>query len=180
MHTTAPIRPINTVCVDLDGTLIRGDSFWQVAKFLPLHKAIFSPFKWSAIKTKLTLRGTVDASAFFYHQPLLTVLRKWKELHVPMVLATGAHKKIAHAVADHLDLFQEVIAGSENYHCVAANKARLIQSRFPNFVYIGNSWQDLAVWKHASSIGVNSQASYFLKRYLITQQKKTAKPIFFV
>jgi 4-hydroxybenzoate polyprenyltransferase len=67
-----------------------------------------------------------------------------------IVLATAADERGARAVADHLGLFDDVIASDGKTNLKGVAKARALAARFPEgFVYAGDSAADLAVWRAA-------------------------------
>ncbi|MFN3861654.1 MAG: UbiA family prenyltransferase [Roseateles sp.] len=158
------------VCVDLDGTLIHTDLLFE--SFLLLIRlnflaALKVPF-WLLLKgkaaTKLRIAALVDIQAEHlpYCEPVLAYVRAQREQGRHTVLATASARRYAQAVADHTGLFDEVLATSTaELNLSAARKADALVQRFPaGFEYIGNSSDDVAVWKVAQVVSVaNASAS---------------------
>jgi len=69
------------------------------------------------------------------------------------VFATAAPERWARAVADHLGIFDEVVASSHQHNLKGVRKAEALVERFGEggFCYVGDSLADLAVWRRAGS-----------------------------
>ncbi len=156
------------LCVDLDGTLVKTDTlleslmsaigawrgFLEVLVALPKGKARF--------KAVLANLGPIDSTLLPYHAELLQYLKREKEEGTRLVLATAANRKIAEVVADHVGIFDEVIASDENHNLSGNAKARALVERFGEFGfrYAGNAQVDVPVWRVASSaVLVDTSAS---------------------
>jgi hypothetical protein len=91
--------------------------------------------------------------------PLLAYLREQKASGRKLVLATASDESVAYAVAEFLDLFDEVIASDGEHNLKGEAKARALVARFglKGFSYVGNDSSDVAVWKVArSAVVVNA------------------------
>ena len=78
------------------------------------------------------------------------------------MLATGADRRIAEAVARHLALFDLVLASDGRTNLTGRAKLAAIRERLDGapFAYVGNSRKDLEVWcEAASGICVNTRPS---------------------
>ena len=161
-------RPL-PLCVDCDGSLIRTNL---------LHEAVFALFKSSWFKLLLLplwlvtgkafmkerLAGlvSIDASTLPYNEPLVAWLREQRALGRELVLATASHVRMAKDVAQHLGLFDRVIATQDGVNVAGAEKARQLTELFGTggFDYVGDSSTDLAVWGQAhGAIVVNGSSS---------------------
>lgn len=149
------------LCVDLDGTLVRTDmlyeSFISVVTAMP-WLLLLVPF-WllrgkAALKMALAVRFRFDPALLPYDTRVLDYLRAEKQRGRILVLATAAAEPLARAVADHLRLFDRVLASNEHRNLSGARKAAVLREEFGAFAYIGNSRRDLAVWTAAERIGV--------------------------
>ncbi|MDB5304430.1 MAG: Decaprenyl-phosphate phosphoribosyltransferase [Phycisphaerales bacterium] len=145
------------LCVDLDGTLIATDSLWEalllLAKARPLDLAQ-TPF-WASrgkahFKQQVAERVKVDVALLPYRQDVLEFLREQKQSGRRLVLATASHRSVARAVADHLGIFDEVVASDEDNLLGEAKLAEL-EKRFGagRFDYVGDSASDVCLWKSA-------------------------------
>ena len=143
------------LCVDLDGTLIRSDT---------LHEALLtfvkgSPFAAARLPTwllagKAKLKHAVaeriqlDSSTFPYCQNVLDLIDEVRRKKRPVVLVTAAPAKIAHAVAESLGLFTDVLSSEETLNLSRQRKADALVRRYgvKGFDYVGNSADDLPVF----------------------------------
>ena len=142
--------------VDLDGTLIRTDMMWESLSRLlrrnPL--AIFQILFWwtrgrALLKQKLAARVTVDPASLPYHEKFLAWLRTEKNSGRKIILATASDLKMAQPIADHVGLFDEVLASDGQTNLRSENKLRALTEKFGprGFDYAGNSTADFAVWR---------------------------------
>ena len=80
----------------------------------------------------------------------------------------GGGSKVADAVADHLGLFDEVIASNGSDNIRGERKAEELCRRFGErgFVYAGNDSTDHAVWRHAAgAVVVNASSAVARSRF---------------
>ncbi|MDX2346897.1 MAG: UbiA family prenyltransferase [Legionella sp.] len=144
--------------VDLDGTLIHTDmlheSAFQGVGHNPLSLLKF-PYWLSQGKTKLKMqlahRSNINPELLPYNHTFLKWLIEQKEKGRQLILCTASHTSFANGVAEHLNIFSEVIASSPSNNLSGENKAHLLESRFGHagFDYAGNAPCDIAVWKRA-------------------------------
>lgn len=160
----APLPPRDWIdselplCVDLDGTLVQTDMLTEgivAAGFRPeACRAILAARPWTRSRFKQAVgRATqFDPATLPYNHALLAFLREQKNLGRHLVLVTAANEDVARCVADHLDIFDEVIASSRDDNLKGARKAAVLVARFGRggFCYAGDSRADLHVWAVAS------------------------------
>jgi hypothetical protein len=103
--------------VDLDGSLVKTDLLAETASqfVLAQPRRFFKLLGWlmqgkSTLKSHLAQNTSIDASALPYNQELLIWLQQEKTQGRSIVLATASHRVLAEQVADHLGLFDEVLA----------------------------------------------------------------------
>lgn len=154
-------NPQIPLCVDMDGTLIREDvtqiAFLQLISrdILALAKCVFWLMRGRAyMKSRIEAATHIDLTKLTYHAQLIAFIREQKSQGRKIVLATAADFVIAKRMADHLKLFDEVIASDGSVNKRAQEKAKALHKAFPNtgYVYAGNSRDDLKVWPHAQAI----------------------------
>jgi 4-hydroxybenzoate polyprenyltransferase/phosphoserine phosphatase len=144
--------------VDLDGTLVTVDL---------LHETLFrvtAARPWvllralgrlragkAAFKRAVADRADFDAAHLPYCEPFLEWLREQKRAGRELWLVTGSDMRLARAVADHLGLFDEVLASDGVVNLTGPRKAAVLAERCRErgFVYAGNSMVDVAVWEKA-------------------------------
>ena len=155
--TTAP-RPL---CVDLDGTLVKTDTFAQALLLLIRTRpaALFSIPGWAAgglaaFKRRIAQEIQLDPAALPYHSELLAFLKSEKAKGRELLLVTASDAIPAQAIAAHLGLFSDVMASDGVINLKAARKRDTLIARFgaKGFDYAGNATDDLAVWEAAAGI----------------------------
>jgi hypothetical protein len=144
------------LCVDLDGTLVRGDTMRHAARRLAVARPWLAPrLAWwglrgrSHLKDQIARRTRFDAAAMIYHQGLLAWLRAEKARGRKLVIASGADRSVVATVARHLGLFDDILASDGTVNLTGARKAAALAARFGAYDYVGNGRTDLAVWRHA-------------------------------
>lgn len=144
--------------VDLDGSLIKTDLLFETANsFVAKHPyKVWKLIPWflsgkGALKAKLAECSEIDAASLPYNKGLLAWLREQKAGGRQLVLATASDIKLAEAVAQHLELFDEVLATEGGVNLKAERKRDLLVSRFGEnrFDYVGDCSADLPVWRSA-------------------------------
>jgi 4-hydroxybenzoate polyprenyltransferase len=153
--------------VDMDGSLVRTDTSLECVMALArqpltLLRALAA---WrrgrAAAKQELAKAASLDPAQLPYHQEFLAFLRAEQAGGRLLVLATGADRRVADAVAQHLDLFDAVLASDGETNLTGATKLAAIRGSIGGgrFTYAGNSRTDLAVWREAAGgICVNASA----------------------
>jgi len=175
MHTSGSIPTVNhrPLVVDLDGTLIRTDLLLESASQFLIQNplAFFKPLLWlmrgkTVLKTELAQRVHLDLSALPYNTDVLDWLRAEKQSGRRLVLATASHRVLAEQVAQHLHLFDEVLATEGDTNLKSAAKAQALVNRFGDagFDYVGNDWPDMQVWVHAHMAHVVDAPASLLAR----------------
>lgn len=164
-----------TIIVDLDGTLTPTDtmveSVIKIVKRSPLS-LLRLPF-WLlkgrvAFKAAVATHSDIAVQHLPYREPLLAYLRREKEAGRRIILATAAHKSIAHSVSTYLGLFDEVVATDEGHNLKGKAKLAAIQERVgEEFVYAGDSQVDIPIWKAAQGailVGVSQRVAQSVRR----------------
>ncbi len=155
------------LCVDLDGTLIKTDLFAEsmvrLLKRNPLYIFLI-PFWWmkgrAFLKFQLGMRVQLDVAALPYCEPLIEFLREEHRRGRPLFLATASDRKLAQPVADHVGLFDDVLASNGEHNLRGTRKLQAMEQRFgpAAFDYAGNSSVDYPVWEGSrQAIVVNAR-----------------------
>ena len=160
--STSPGAPL---CVDCDGTLIHTDLLFE--SFLLLLKqnflaALAVPF-WlvlhgkAATKLRIAQMVQIDVSTLPYCVAVVDHVRAQRAMGRRTVLVTASADRYAQDIARHLDLFDEVMATSDaavnlSSHHKAAHLTQVFGAR--GFEYLGNSTDDLPVWRAAGQVSV--------------------------
>lgn len=138
------------LCVDLDGTLVKSDTLHDALMVMLRQSpvSILKSFGWlrqgkAAFKRNVTSVVMLDAAHLPYNHPLLQFLREEKARGRKIYLATAAEKALADRVADHLGIFDGVLASEGKINLAGKNKLAAFQEMFPQgFCYIGNALPD--------------------------------------
>jgi len=166
------------LCVDLDGTLIQTDSLWESClRLVSQHPfmLLLLPF-WlflgkSGFKHKVSQHVELNPDSLPFNTTLLKYLTQQRLHNRHIVLVTAANKKIAEAIAHHLNIFDEIFASEDSHNLSGKNKAKVLCDKFGErgFVYAGNANVDLKVWQHAAAaIVVNGSDTLLAKAKQIT------------
>jgi apolipoprotein N-acyltransferase len=155
--------------VDLDGTLIKTDLLWEsLARLLRQNPLWLFPilFWWTRgralLKRQLAARVKIDPATLPYHEKFLEFLREQKSVGRKIILATASDLQMALPVANHVGLFDEVLASDGKTNLRSENKLKALVAKFGEcgFDYAGNSSADFAVWRGArEAIVVNASKS---------------------
>ena len=144
------------LCVDLDGTLIKSDTFQDsllllvrthparllaVARLLPRGRA--------RLKQEIARQTTLDINHLPWNKAVLRLIRDQRSLGRTILLVTGADRSLAERVASHLRCFDRVIASDGERNLTGCRKLAVLQKLFPAFDYIGNARIDLPLLTHA-------------------------------
>ncbi|MDH3468262.1 MAG: haloacid dehalogenase-like hydrolase, partial [Gammaproteobacteria bacterium] len=144
--------------VSLDGALIKSDIDFELffallaRSFTFLFLAPIWLLKGKAnFKQQIALRTDLDPALLPYNQKFLRYLREQKKSGRTIILITAANKIYAQKIANHLDLFDEVLASDEQSILYDDRKAASIQSKqgTHEFDYVGNAQTDKNTWRYA-------------------------------
>ena len=141
------------ICVDLDGTLVKSDTLvdsvlvlarqhpWQLLRipgWISQGKAAFKRHVTSAV--------ALDVEHLPYNRPLLEWLRAQHGAGRRLYLATAADMGLAERVAEHLGIFDGVLASDGATNLAGGNKLAAFREHFgEDFCYIGNALPDAAL-----------------------------------
>lgn len=151
MHSTPLI-------VDLDGTLLQSDILIESALIFlreqPLH--LFKPIAWlrsgkANLKEKLAQEVSIDVAHLPYNTQVLAFIKEQRAQGTPIILATASHQIYADKIAEHLQLFDKVLATNNHVNLSAHHKRDRLIAEYGEgkFDYIGNSYDDISIWKAA-------------------------------
>jgi 4-hydroxybenzoate polyprenyltransferase len=178
---TCPVPPASrplpgaqprSVYSDLDGTLIGTNTLLESLLVLlrtrPLVLLVL-PFwllrGWAHAKREVAKRVHLDPSALPFRESVVDYLRAQRSAGRSIILATSADATIAEAVADHLGLFDGVLASNGRTHLLGPHKLRAIQSHAAGhgFDYLGTGRANLPIWREAGRALVVAPTASVLK-----------------
>ncbi len=158
MQPPVAVQAERPLCVDLDGTLVKSDTFVDSLMVLARrHPAAFLRTPLWALKGKahfksqVASRVTLDVEHLPYNRPLLDYLRDEHAAGRKLYLATGADRVLARSVANHLGIFADVLASDGTVNLTGNNKLQHLEQRFATdgFDYVGNALPDLPLLQGA-------------------------------
>lgn len=161
MNTSAKTAPVTApLCVDLDGTILRGDLLWECVAVLLKQRPwtlLLLPL-WllrgrSYLKRQLAARVALQPEALPYRYEVVQFLREQRQAGRSIILVTAADQSLAAQVAAHLGGIDEVFGSDSSRNLKGRAKAEFLSRTFGEraFDYIGDSAADLPVWKIARS-----------------------------
>jgi 4-hydroxybenzoate polyprenyltransferase len=149
------------LCVDLDGTLVRTDMLHEaildVIKHRPLaflHSAVRLHHGKAMFKHRIADCARLDVTRLPFRSEVMQLIHDARAQGRTVVLATAAAPQIAHAIAQHLGVFDEVLCSNETCNLSSHIKANELVDRYGvgGFDYVGNHSDDLAVWRSARKV----------------------------
>lgn len=181
------------LCVDLDGTLIKGDT----TETASLKYAKCNPLRWFLIlcwflskgmgesgrahlKQKLAEHIDLTSDDWEFVPGILKLLEQEHKAKRPIYLVSATDQKFAHAVANDPQCKKyfkkgHVIATQGKINLRSKNKADHLVKLFgeKKFIYAGNSKHDLQVWKKCVSpvIAIKNKDCNLLKKLQSFQTK---------
>lgn len=167
---TEAIDARRVIVVDLDNTLIKADTLHeQVARIVFQKPRLLPQLAGALVRGKVAFKRfcaeaiVLDPSNLGTCEEVLAYLADEQKRGSYLVLCTAADHRVARLVADHLGIFDEVIATEADVNLKGEAKASMLAQRFPQgFVYAGDHASDLAVWAKADGIvlvGVSSSVA---------------------
>ena len=149
-------------CVDLDGTLVRDDTFWllfmQGVKVAPLTiwRALLALVIGGKAKAKRLLGRSVpiDVSTLLFNEQVLEWIKTARAAGQAVWLVTASDQHMAEQVASYLGLFDRVIGSDGVQNLRGSLKAgRLLAECGPRgFDYVGDNDTDSHVWNAARKV----------------------------
>lgn len=117
---------------------------------------LFKPLGWLAkskatLKEGLALATDIDVSVLPYDPEIIEFIKAERTQGRRVVLATASHTSLANRIAEHLQLFDQVMASDSERNLSAHRKRDLLIEHYgeKGFDYMGNSHDDMQVWAAA-------------------------------
>ena len=152
----APDQP--ALAVDLDGTLVKTDLLLEAVAGLLKKRPwyVFCLPIWllrgvAYFKHQVASRFPIDAETLPYREEFTEYLKSQRAEGRTIVLATAGDIETARRVADHLRLFDLILASDGVTNLAGKAKRRRLVEQFgeKGFDYAGNSRRDIPVWAAA-------------------------------
>ena len=152
------------LCVDLDGTLLKTDTLYEltvrVLKQQPWLLIVLPLWLLRGkhiLKRELSRRCQLDSALLPANKHFVDFLLQERQNGRKLFLVTGAHTQVANAIAAHYQLangtplFDGVFATDDTQNLTGENKAALLVKTFGEqaYAYAGNDDVDHVVWRSA-------------------------------
>jgi 4-hydroxybenzoate polyprenyltransferase/phosphoserine phosphatase len=174
------------LCIDCDGTLISTDllheSVFKLLKSNPLALLLLPAWAMqgkASLKARLAERVSVDPATLPYVDAVVELAQRARAEGRTVVLATASHARPAQAVADHLGIFDEVLATQSHSNLKSDAKGAALVQRYgeQGFDYVGDSNADLPVWRLARrSIVVSTNQRLIKKARAVSEVERVIEP----
>lgn len=171
--------------VDLDGTLIATDTFFEsivlLLKSYPLKtfSLILWMFKGKAyLKDKIAQHKTPKASLLPYREEVLAFIKKEKGKGRKVYLLTAANQKIANKVANHLGCFAGAFGSNDKINLSGEQKLKRVYQIVgkAQFDYIGDSKVDIPIWKKSNEIIMVNPNTVVINKFKKSKNVQLIKP----
>jgi 4-hydroxybenzoate polyprenyltransferase/phosphoserine phosphatase len=183
-----PTTSSTVVCVDLDGTLIAGDLFWESLLMLIRRQpwlVLLLPY-WllrgrAYTKRQVATRVTLDPAALPYRPEVLAYMQHVNNSGRQLVLATASDEIQARSIAAHLGMFSTVHASDGRINLSGRRKADHLVGVYGSggFDYVGNGEVDIPAWTAAGRAivaGAPSRVIRMVRQRLSDVNVLTADP----
>lgn len=174
------------IAIDLDGTLTLTDtlheSVMRLVRDRPL--SVFALPVWllkgkAHLKAKITDRICLNPALLPYNAEFLEWLKAQKAAGHQLVLCSATDRRIAESVAQHLGLFDQVIASDGKTNIAGHHKRATLDQTFgtAGYDYAGNSSADTPVWEGArAAVVVNAKDSVVKQAQAVSQVETIIPP----
>ena len=152
--------------VELDETLIFSnisyETFWRAFSKdykIPLKSMAWLSHGKAILNNNLSVTADLNVENLPYNVDVINYIKQHRKKGAYTVLVTASNQTIAEKIAKYLNLFDEVKGSSKELTLKGKSKAEFLKTRFgvKNYDYIGNSLDEMSVWKNANkSITVNA------------------------
>jgi 4-hydroxybenzoate polyprenyltransferase len=149
------------LAVDLDGTLCRTDTLWEMYvrvlgrspwRALVLLLVFFRQGR-PAFKAAVARAQPISLGDLPLNEDFLAYLNSEKAGGRTIVLATAADREFARQLVAPLGVFEDVLGSKDEINLKSAQKGAALAERFgeKGFVYAGNETADIKVWARAGA-----------------------------
>ena len=156
------MNTLKPLFVDLDGTLIKEDlsheAFFHFFMKNPIcclyHIFIFLFLGRPYLKKKISQNYNVDISKLKQNINCIEYIKEAKKNNRTVFLISGSHELLVKQINNQINLFNDVFGTHKNFNMIGKNKIKFINQKLKifDFDYIGNSRQDLPIWKHIKMV----------------------------
>ncbi|MHA3736454.1 UbiA family prenyltransferase [Pseudomonas sp. Eth.TT006] len=144
--------------VDLDGTLLKSDLLFECAVSFFRNNPLqcLKPLAWlrhgkAYLKERLAQATDIDVTTLPYDPDVLWMIETQRNCGRKIVLATASHHSLAVRIAEHLQVFDEVLGTTLERNLSGTCKRDVLVASYGErgFDYVGNAFDDLPIWHSA-------------------------------
>lgn len=142
--------------VDVDGTMVRGDLFWEgVASMLlrtPHRLAGVAgtvPRGRAAVKAAVAGHVPLEPDHLPYTPEVLALVEEARAAGRPIVIASGSDRAYVLPLAERIGAEAVLAPDGGTVNLIGRHKLAALQERFPAFDYVGDARVDLPLWTAA-------------------------------
>jgi 4-hydroxybenzoate polyprenyltransferase/phosphoserine phosphatase len=154
--------------VDLDETLINSDmlfeTFWSAFSFdwkIPIKSVGWLLKGKGQLKHNLANSSDINVKNLPYNKNVINYIKRHRKKGGYTALVTASNQVVADKIAKYLNLFDEIKGSSKKLNLKGNTKNFFLITRFgvKNYDYMGDSINDLPIWKNANkAITVNANS----------------------
>ena len=159
---------------DLDGTFIKEDMLFLSTKILLKE----NPWKlisillgcWRGLPwAKDSIASSINTKKlnFSINKNVLKLIQLKKAEGYTCCLISGSNHSLVKEVFQQSKLFDDYFGSDTKINLVGENKLNKIKKLTLDFEYIGNSKQDIPIWRHANKAYICSSSKKFLERVVL-------------
>jgi 4-hydroxybenzoate polyprenyltransferase/phosphoserine phosphatase len=150
--------PSTVLCVDLDGTLVKGNTLVEACfallrsnPWMLGHLCLWWLRGHAYLWEQVARRTPLNVNLLPVRPEVTEMISKRQRDGDEVVLVTGCHEILAARIAERLKCFSGVYATDGKTHLVGKAKATLLKDLFGNggFDYIGDAAKDRVIWAAA-------------------------------
>lgn len=164
---------VDVLVIDLDGTITYTDTLHESILSLLRNKPLLllkMPIWLSKgvafFKAKVAENSKLDVTTIPYNEILLNWLKQERNNGKKIVLCSATNERIALEIADHLQLFDDVMASDMSINLKGFNKREALDKKYgvKGYHYAGNSSIDLEVWAGSKEAIIVNPSPKVLKK----------------
>ena len=106
----------------------------------------------------------IDPRNLPYNESVIDVIKNYKSNGFKIFLCTGASEDYAKSISKYLGFFDNVFYSSKTRNNVGINKLQLLKENFKDFIYIGDSVNDIPIWDYCKKAIIVSP-TYKIKKF---------------
>ncbi|RCL41271.1 MAG: UbiA family prenyltransferase [Gammaproteobacteria bacterium] len=157
--------------VDLDGTLTPSDTLEESIISFIKKNPIKNFFIFLSIllkgkenvKEKMSKNSLLEFENLNFSREVISIIKKKKEEGSIIILCSASHQRQVSEISEKLKIFDYAFGSRQNLSLKGLKKIEYIKSHFEmdSFSYIGNSVEDIPIWKISNEAYVYNKNIFF-------------------